>query len=243
MKRLFGKLLRKIGPSNKIPTNSDDFLLMLKRGGAKIGDNVTVFSPQKANIDLKNPFLLSIGDNTVITKGVTILMHDYSKHVIRMVTGENIGGKLPVSIGKNCFIGNNATILMGTDIGDNCIIGASAVVKGIIPDNSVVAGNPGRIICTLDEYIKKRRERALDEACEVARAIVRNTNKQPTLKQMGNGFAWLYMPRTPKTIDENPWMFRLSSDKEESVIQSFMDSNPIFKDFDSFLKYALDDEV
>lgn len=237
------KLLRKIltWGNVKHPTTSKEYLEMLKRGGSKIGENITIFSPERANIDLMNPFLLSIGDNTVITKGVTILMHDYSKHVIRMVTGENIGGKLPVSIGKNCFIGNNATILMGTTIGDNCIVGASAVVKGKIPDNSVIAGNPGKIICSIEQYIQKRKEKVLDEACQVARAIVMNTGKKPTLKQMGNGFAWLYMPREQRTIDENGWMFKLSSDNTEDVIQSFMDSNPLFDSFDCFLEYALKD--
>ena len=188
---------------------------------------------------MKNPFLLSIGDNTVITKGVTILMHDYSKHVIRMVTGENIGGKAPVSIGKNCFIGVHATILMGSCIGDNCIIGANAVVKGNIPNNSVVAGNPGRIICTLEEHIERRRKRVLEEAVSVAKAIVENTGKRPTIKQMGNGFAWLYMERSEKTIQENPWMFELSSDNRENVIQTFLASKPIFDSFESFLEYAL----
>ena len=62
---------------------------------------------------------------------------------------ENIAGSLPVYIGNNVFIGMGATILMGADIGDNCIIGAGSVVKGTIPPNSVVAGNPARVICKL----------------------------------------------------------------------------------------------
>lgn len=43
-----------------------------------------------------------------------------------------------VSIGKNCWISANVTILKGTVIGDNCVIGASCVIKGKIPNGSVV---------------------------------------------------------------------------------------------------------
>jgi len=53
----------------------------------------------------------------------------------------------PVSIGDDVFIGANAMILKGSSIGDRCIIGAGAVVAGMtIPDDSIVVGNPGRIV-------------------------------------------------------------------------------------------------
>lgn len=44
----------------------------------------------------------------------------------------------PVIIGENCWIGANTVILRGTTIGDNCVIGAGCVVKGNIPDNTVL---------------------------------------------------------------------------------------------------------
>lgn len=43
-----------------------------------------------------------------------------------------------ISIGKNCWIAANVTILKGTSIGDNCVIGAGCVVKGDIPSASIV---------------------------------------------------------------------------------------------------------
>ena len=60
----------------------------------------------------------------------------------------------PVSIGDNSFIGAKSIILPGTQIGDNVIIGAGTVVKGKIPDNVVVAGNPCRIIRSIDEHFE-----------------------------------------------------------------------------------------
>lgn len=60
-----------------------------------------------------------------------------------------------VSIGENSFIGARVVILPGTQIGKLCIIGAGAVVKGDIPDYSVVVGNPCRIISDTRQYGEK----------------------------------------------------------------------------------------
>lgn len=49
-------------------------------------------------------------------------------------------------IGEDSFIGAGAIILPGTTIGKSCIVGAGAVVKGIVQDHSIMAGNPAKII-------------------------------------------------------------------------------------------------
>ena len=61
----------------------------------------------------------------------------------------------PIRIGSNCFIGARTTILPNVTIGNNTIIGANSLVNKDIPDNVVAAGNPCKVICTLDEYRKK----------------------------------------------------------------------------------------
>lgn len=63
-----------------------------------------------------------------------------------------------IHIGKNSFIGANAMILYGSRIGENVIIGAGAVVKGNIPDNSIVAGNPGKIVGNTIDWAHKHLE-------------------------------------------------------------------------------------
>lgn len=56
-----------------------------------------------------------------------------------------------ITIGKNCWIGAKVTVLAGVNIGNNCVIGAGSVVTKSIPNNSVVVGNPARIIKSIDK--------------------------------------------------------------------------------------------
>lgn len=57
----------------------------------------------------------------------------------------------PIKIGKNVWIGSNSIILSGVTIGDGAIVGAGSVVTKDVPENSVVAGNPAKIIKHIKE--------------------------------------------------------------------------------------------
>ena len=54
-------------------------------------------------------------------------------------------------IKKGVTIGANATIVCGITLGENCFVGAGAVVVKDVPPNTVVVGNPAKIISTMDE--------------------------------------------------------------------------------------------
>jgi acetyltransferase-like isoleucine patch superfamily enzyme len=62
----------------------------------------------------------------------------------------------PIEIMDNVFIGCNSTILGGVTIGNNVVVAAGSVVTKDVPPNSVVAGNPAKVIESFDDYINKR---------------------------------------------------------------------------------------
>lgn len=230
---LYKKLRRKVRGYS-----SEEFIQDLKRGGCTVGEGTFFFNPRETFIDNVKPWLISIGSYCKITARVTILAHDYSRSVVRYSLHENIAGSLPVYIGNNVFIGMGATILMGADIGDNCIIGAGSVVKGTIPPNSVVAGNPARVICNLDEYARKRRSRCVEEAVKCVKHSLETRNRVPTIKEMGDGFAWLYLPRSEETLKAYPEFFNLSGDDKYMIEKDFMESHGKWKNYEDFVEYV-----
>ena len=101
--------------------------------------------------------LISIGSGVTISREVLFLTHDFSVSKGLKLVGADHGGYIvkPIEIGNNCFIGARAILLPQTKVEDNVIIGAGAVVKGRIPANSIVTGNPARVIGNTEEYGKK----------------------------------------------------------------------------------------
>lgn len=91
---------------------------------------------------------IEIGDNTLIGGNVKILDNDFHPLEIE-ARNKDIKEKIlakPIKIGKDCFIGCNSIILKGTELGNGCVVGAGAVVSGKFEDNSVIAGNPGKVV-------------------------------------------------------------------------------------------------
>ena len=208
----------------------------LRTCGVVIGDNVTIYSPNHVTIDIRKPYLIKIGNNCKITQNVTILAHDYGVSVPRQVYGKFVGGSLPVTIGNNVFIGMNAVILKGTTIGDNCIIGANSVVKGDFPGGSVIAGNPAKVISSLEDYYNKNVHNWIRDAKICANAIYQNSGRKPTIDEMSDGYAWLYLERTEENIIKYNHFFKLSSDEYDDIIRSFMKMEPVYPSFEAFLE-------
>lgn len=207
----------------------------LRKNKVVLGGNCVIYSPNHTQIDVRKPYLIKIGDNVKITSGVTILAHDYSVSVHRIKFGDFVGGSLPVTIGNNVFIGTKATILMGTEIGDNCIIGANSVVKGTFPSGSVIAGNPAKVIMKVEEMYERNKRRWVENAKKCALAIKNNSGHIPTIKEMSDGYAWLYLPRNHDTINTYNEFFRLSGDDYQDIINSFMKSKQYYSSYKEFL--------
>lgn len=118
---------------------------VLKMRGLEVGDNLLLMNG--VMIDPSHCWLISIGNNVVLSPFVHILAHDTST---KMYCGYTKIGL--VRIGNSVFIGANTVVLPGVTIGDNTIIGAGSVVTHSIPSNSVAVGNPCRVIGTIEEY-------------------------------------------------------------------------------------------
>lgn len=58
---------------------------------------------------------------------------------------------LPIKIGDNCWFGANVSVMPGVTIGNGCVIAAGSVVTKDIPDNSLAAGVPAKVIKKIDQ--------------------------------------------------------------------------------------------
>jgi acetyltransferase-like isoleucine patch superfamily enzyme len=96
--------------------------------------------------------IIGVGGKVVIEEGCQIgarLAISAESHEINENNHNYVSGEVSrkgIKIGKNTWIGNNVTILDGVNIGENCVIGAGTIVTKSIANNSVVVGNPARII-------------------------------------------------------------------------------------------------
>ena len=99
----------------------------------KIGEGARI--SLKAKLDFTNPRGVHIGAYTIITPMAQIFTHDFvrARHV-------------DTHIGSHCFIGAGSIILPGVSVGDHSIVAAGSVVTSDVPANSIVAGNPAKVI-------------------------------------------------------------------------------------------------
>jgi len=102
---------------------------------------------------------IEIGDRVVISNYCLFLTHDYSITTAMISVGEkpntDIALERQIKVGNNVFIGTRSIIMPNTTIGDNVIIGAGSVIRGKIPSNSIIIGNPGVVIGNIQEQAEK----------------------------------------------------------------------------------------
>jgi maltose O-acetyltransferase len=126
--------------------------------GMKVGANFNRL--HGVILDPGHCWLIEIGNNVTMAPRVHILCHDAST---KQFLGYTKIGR--VTIGDNVFIGAESVVLPGVTVGSNVIIGANSTVTRDIPDNTVVAGSPARVICSLEEYLSKERSRMDTAPC------------------------------------------------------------------------------
>lgn len=139
---------------------------LMRRMFAEVGDNCWIEPPLHAswsgkfvhlgnsvyanfNLTLVDDTHIFIGDHTMIGPGVTLCTAGHPVHPALRHAGMQFN--MPVTIGKNVWLGAGVTVLPGVTIGDNTVIGAGSLVTKDIPANSVAYGSPCRVIRQIDE--------------------------------------------------------------------------------------------
>lgn len=118
--------------------------------GVKIGSNNLIGKSHWSS----EPYLITIGSNCQLTN-CKIFTHGGGNSIRKDHPDFDCFGK--VNIGDYVYVGSNALIMPGVSIGNNVLIAAGSVVTKSIPDNMVVAGNPAKIICTINEYYERNK--------------------------------------------------------------------------------------
>lgn len=108
----------------------------------EIGDNVTL----NEGVFLSGYGQIKIGNNVRIGNGTTIITSDHNIPDRSFLIKDAGLSKAAVVIGDDVFIGCNVTILKGVKIGKGSVIGAGSLVNKSVPEYSIVAGNPAKII-------------------------------------------------------------------------------------------------
>ena len=128
----------------------DDPVERYRMAGVVIGQRAAILD--EVIIDIPHAWLIEIGDDVTLAPRVHILAHDASTK--RHLNYTRLG---KVRIGSRVFIGTSSIVLPGVLIGDDVVIGAGSVVSHDVPSGSVAAGNPARVICSLENFLNRKR--------------------------------------------------------------------------------------
>lgn len=120
--------------------------------GVKIGKNCIIETRNWSS----EPYLVTIGNNVAITRGVSIHTHGGGRTIRQQHPDFDIFGK--VVIEDWAYIGAFSQIMPGVTIGEGALVAAGSVVTKSVAPHTVVGGNPARYICTTEEYYEHNKQ-------------------------------------------------------------------------------------
>ena len=214
--------------------NSQSYIKHLRRNGVKIGDNCLFRDPRSFIMDLQRAHLITIGSNVQFNLNNRLIAHDNLAQIFRLKYNDYLPSNGHIIIGNNVIFAQNVTVLKGVTIGDNCFIGYGATVTHDIPANSVAAGTPAKVICSIDDYYEKRKKEALLESFEFARGIQERYHRRPVPEDFRESFVWFV---SGKDMDKYP---KLPFKHQLGPAYNHYKANHVAKyaSFDEFLKAA-----
>lgn len=216
-------------------TSPQRYISFLRKQGCSIGNNLT-FRGNLKNIliDITRPSLITIGNDVLLNVNNQLITHDWVSGCFINKYGEMINSSGAITIGNNVRFGRNVTVLKGVTIGDNVFVGLNSVVTSDIPSNSIAVGCPARVICTMDDYYEKRRQKCIPEAFEYARSIQERFHRKPEVEDFWEEFP-LFVDKNNMHLYPNlPYRHQLG----EHLPYWVEHHRRVFDDFDEFLEAA-----
>lgn len=127
--------------------------------GVTMGTNVHFYGATPGMFG-SEPWLITLGSNVHIVSGCHFVNHDGGMLILRD-RFPSLEVTKRITVGNNVYIGINCTLLPGVSVGNNVVIGAGSVVTRDVPDSSVAAGVPARVIKSLDDYLAQAQANSL----------------------------------------------------------------------------------
>ena len=121
--------------------------------GVKVGEQCHIASDVHFSSE---PYLIEIGSYVAVTQGVMLHTHGGGRVARRLIPDFDTFGR--ITICDYAYIGSGAQIMPGVTIGEGSLVAAGSIVTKSVPAGVVVAGNPARFVCTVEEYIERNKK-------------------------------------------------------------------------------------
>lgn len=201
----------------------------------------------RATKGLGTYLLNSYGEEACAKRGVVIgydtrnNSKDFSRVTADVLTGMGIKVYLHSEARPTPQLSFSVKFLNALTIGDNVIIGANSLINKDIPSDSVVAGNPAKVICSLDDYHKKRLNLQFEEAKELAKAYKAATGLIPP-QYVFREFVFLFKNEEDeygKLIEKSYEEILHINGNYNKTIDIYKKRKPMFNSYEDFITASL----
>ena len=154
-KSIHGKMIAQ--QINQVPIENTAEIVRLN---VDYGCHITIGDNFYANMDciFLDVNRVTIGNNVMV--GPRVGFYTAGHPIVADIRIEDLEFGSPIVVEDNVWIGGSAVILPGVTIGKNAIVGAGAVVTKDVPANSIVGGNPAKVIRMINDQDRQKWEQA-----------------------------------------------------------------------------------